>query len=387
MTSQTLSINTHLLTTHPSPTNLNYQGNANYYSNHHIPLSHRMSSPPSTQHVQNMNRHSPVRTKSIDSDPRKTMIVDNYVHDTYYTQYHETDSHSNINYSPIYHPDPEVVSTGLGGYWIKNENNESVWVSTVSPMNTPPHGHWTRDKRFGSLDRRKEKFTKHIERKNTIVTMSPPEIQPTTRNHEIKPLIRTQSLGSVGAQTVDILYQHDDNSSYDSDGQSFKERSSSMYSRKSKPKGWCETSLDTPPPLEKTEETHFQPPSRLSFSSPQTPKLLEIPAESNPSPNVIETPTELFNNNLNDLPKNCTVVQAGQFKPYREVTKPFEMEDFYKYSTKFREKKAMETNEKSHDYDKNREGDNQSESDPPAVQKSIYQPLQPMKCQPYGPPK
>lgn len=39
-----------------------------------------------------------------------------------------------------------------------------------------------------------------------------------------------------------------------------------------------------------------------------------------------------------ESPKNMTVVQPAKFQPYKEVTKPFEMSDFYKYSTKFRQK-------------------------------------------------
>lgn len=39
-----------------------------------------------------------------------------------------------------------------------------------------------------------------------------------------------------------------------------------------------------------------------------------------------------------ESPKNMTVVQPAKFQPYKEETKPFEMSDFYKYSTKFRQK-------------------------------------------------
>uniref|UniRef100_A0A6P4F0R4 Uncharacterized protein n=1 Tax=Drosophila rhopaloa TaxID=1041015 RepID=A0A6P4F0R4_DRORH len=39
-----------------------------------------------------------------------------------------------------------------------------------------------------------------------------------------------------------------------------------------------------------------------------------------------------------ESPKNMTVVQQATFQPYKEVTKPFEMSDFYKYSTKFKQK-------------------------------------------------
>lgn len=39
-----------------------------------------------------------------------------------------------------------------------------------------------------------------------------------------------------------------------------------------------------------------------------------------------------------ESPKNMTVIQQAKFQPYKEVSKPFEMSDFYKYSTKFRQK-------------------------------------------------
>lgn len=66
-----------------------------------------------------------------------------------------------------------------------------------------------------------------------------------------------------------------------------------------------------------------------------------------------------------ESPKNHTVVQAGMWQPYREVTKPFEMADFYKYSTKFRK--------------------NPSGAPPVPQHKAVYQPLQPMTCQPLAP--
>lgn len=41
-----------------------------------------------------------------------------------------------------------------------------------------------------------------------------------------------------------------------------------------------------------------------------------------------------------ESPKNMTVVQQATFQPYKEETKPFEMSDFYKYSTKFKQKEG-----------------------------------------------
>lgn len=45
-----------------------------------------------------------------------------------------------------------------------------------------------------------------------------------------------------------------------------------------------------------------------------------------------------------ESPKNITVVKPATFRPYQEETKPFEMSDFYKYSTKFRQKEPSAGN-------------------------------------------
>ncbi|KOB73586.1 putative FERM domain containing 4A [Operophtera brumata] len=56
-----------------------------------------------------------------------------------------------------------------------------------------------------------------------------------------------------------------------------------------------------------------------------------------------------------DSPKNLTVIEQGKCIPYREETKPFEMSDFYKYSTKFRQPSkpaAMNPGPSVHPYNK-----------------------------------
>lgn len=144
----------------------------------------------------------------------------------------------------------------------------------------------------------------------------------------------------------------------------------------------------------------------MQNASPVTPKaVLEIPAESNPSSRIQETNIEIFNNNI---PKNCTIVLAGQWKPYHEETKPFEMSDFYKYSTKFKKVNKPETEPQNYNRNwtpnQNRPGfiqilsphkspspinvqENVDDDTSSVVQKGIYQPLQPMKCQPFSPVK
>ncbi|CAG9759309.1 unnamed protein product [Ceutorhynchus assimilis] len=285
---------------------------------------------------------------------------------------------------------------GLGGCWKRSESGELFWVYSSNTLDSS----WQRDKRFGSLDRRRNKRVQRkispVDSKSaTLATMpahndqvktafvKPPQVT-TRRSQDHRQLVRTQSLGSVG-QTIDSVYPSDDTSSCESDNRSFKENAGV---RKHKEKEWLETSLDGPispthsiisrpqstvPTTLAPEEkyiSHTPPPPPLHRSpalsphsspslhsipfqnvshhvahplqSPLSPKpLLEIPAESNPSPRVPEPPNmELLNNNIL---RNCTVVQAGVVKPYHEETKPFEMSDFYKYSTKFKKSPQKES--------------------------------------------
>ncbi|KAK5639016.1 hypothetical protein RI129_011508 [Pyrocoelia pectoralis] len=189
-------------------------------------------------------------------------------------------------------------------------------------------------------------------------------------------LVRTQSLGSVGAQTVDSVWRSDDNSSCGSDAHSINEIN--LAARKQKQKEWFETSLDGPAPSTPTR-SHSVMSSTLQSSiasiSPEEKYMemnphkspLEIPSESKrqPSPTVHEPNMELFNNNI---PKHGTLIQAGQCKPYHEETKPCEMDRHHWHNVGNLNETFVEEN-------------------PNAVQKVIYQPLQAMTCQPFSPNK
>lgn len=288
----------------------------------------------------------------------------NYQNDSFLLNPHQIQPHQQYEHT-------NIITSGLGGCWKKNERGELVW-------NTKDLNH-QKDKRFGSLDRRKNKrITKvstNIDNKSAtlggmpssqVQIMNNIQVNPSqviTRRSGDRQLIRTQSLGSVGAQTLDSVYPSDDNSSCGSESRN---RSNNTL-QKSKKKEWMETALDSPvsgaknqpsinfkpspipPSALAPEEKYFvnNTPPLVNYTPPPVPSPviskppLEIPAESNPSPRLPETNTEFFNSSINN--QNFTVVQAGQCKPYHEETKPFEMSDFYKYSTKFKKTTQQES--------------------------------------------
>lgn len=281
----------------------------------------------------------------------------NYQTDGFLMNPHQIQPHQQYEHT-------NVITSGLGGCWRKNERGELVW--STSDLN------WQRDKRFGSLDRRKNrrvmKAPPNVDHKSATLGGMPSAqdqvlnnvpistAQVVLRRSSDRQLVRTQSLGSVGAQTLDSVYPSDDTSSCGSENRA---HSNSHTLQKSKKKEWVETALDSPVSSSKSQFSNSKaspiPHSALSpeekyfvnntpplsnhtpspISSPVIPKPpLEIPAESHPSPRLPETNAEFFNSPINN--QNFTVVQAGQCKPYHEETKPFEMSDFYKYSTKFK---------------------------------------------------
>lgn len=140
---------------------------------------------------------------------------------------------------------------------------------------------------------------------------------------------------------------------------------------------------------------------------PPSPKSLEIPAESKSSRRNFEDAMR-----ADRSPDLCTIVQAGKYQPYREVTKPFEMSDFYKYSTKYRKRAEALTSQNPAQrgvqpasgsmngeedetaacrrrYDSASSGSCNPREDVQGcvpenpVQRKIYEPVQRMSCQPY----
>lgn len=111
---------------------------------------------------------------------------------------------------------------------------------------------------------------------------------------------------------------------------------------KVKEKGWHETSLDSPT---KSEAPLLKKSSSLKrTSSIGNSQAYEIMISSGRhsamhSPNHMPQSPPVMSPSAVSLesPKNLTVIEQGKCIPYREETKPFEMSDFYKYSTKFRQ--------------------------------------------------
>ncbi|CAL7937200.1 unnamed protein product [Xylocopa violacea] len=331
------------------------------------------------------------------------------------------------------------------GYWMRYED-EIVWCTDDQPVSD----------RFGSLDRRKRNTVQHTSsigvdiqpryrtvsvgcsknspyvppHQNASVHLLPLSEQPSSNN---KMLLRTQSLGSVEKWHSNNLHElHDGKDTMDSVG------------RKGREKEWYETSLDsgvTPGSdinlVASHKNIHYQSTlpacskSSIGYNSedgksnnyifpvnhrkidtiaaetdqhlqslttryePTRKKVLEIPAESKSSQEATNDETIMLGSS-----QNCTIVQAGKYQPYREVTKPFEMSDFYKYSTKYRKRNEINGQNVSNDTQEDSRGTHYAgtnctigESDSSnimhngsiasSVQKRIYQPVQRMTCQPY----
>lgn len=253
--------------------------------------------------------------------------------------------HHHVNVIRSTNPSPNEDS-----WWTKNRDITHNSSLRQSPMlMTSPQDFYVESlvgsDRFGSLDRNAQPL-QTIELENRISSTLPRNVYMSQGNNSSvllpsqtypeNSLMRTQSLGSV-----DNSKQHPD--------------------RKSKEKEWYESCLDSSP----SKAT-----PKLECSSPQNDdKTLPFHYENNStkmnqaSVNCIQFDTVV----PYESPKNHTVVQAGKWQPYREVTKPFEMSDFYKYSTKFRKG----------------QGQNQAnETSPSQQQKGVYKPLRPLECQP-----
>lgn len=248
--------------------------------------------------------------------------------------------------------DTLLSTKGLGGYWIPLENNERMWVSSEE-----------------------QQFT-YVNRKNS----------------QIK---RSDAMSGSKSSSVGNFLLLSDKCEDTTDSVSL----SSFYSehkKQQKEKKWSETSMDGPmvitvgpKPRNKTSHReknklssqsmllpnrsniipHHVPPHHQEYhhSSQYMPALppkptdnltLQFSPNQNQNNNVFAqkdifhsmqcvpsqlSPSSSKQSEVNDIliesPKNVHVIQHAKIRPYKEISKPFEMADFYKYSTKYRQQK------------------------------------------------
>lgn len=115
------------------------------------------------------------------------------------------------------------------------------------------------------------------------------------------------------------------------------------HDSKMKEKQWYETSLDSPtkcePLLKKSASLKRTP----SIGNSQTYEIMMSAGRHSAmqSPNQMPNSPPVLSPTAYavplESPKNLTVIEQGKCIPYKEESKPFEMSDFYKYSTKFRQ--------------------------------------------------
>lgn len=130
-----------------------------------------------------------------------------------------------------------------------------------------------------------------------------------------------------------------------------------------------------PPSLSSTQQQqHYLQPHQQQIHSQYLLQQLQQKQQqqvncSSLSPNSVSKTNDI----RIESPKNMTVVQQAKFLPYKEEEKPFEMSDFYKYSTKFRQKNILPSNEFN---------DDGNGTLAPPIQKVVYQPPNPSICHP-----
>ncbi|XP_021702796.1 dendritic arbor reduction protein 1 isoform X2 [Aedes aegypti] len=163
-------------------------------------------------------------------------------------------------------------------------------------------------------------------------------------------------------------------------------------------------SQEAPPPQNNLSSRHpdllISPTLSTSSSNTLTSPTLRPQSSVSPTPSTITTtsagPGSGSASGIHstpdiqtESPKNVTVVQQGKIQPYKEVTKPFEMSDFYKYSTKYRQKQQQQQQQhmQQQHHPQGTGGDDLSPNGNSSgagdvIQKVVYQPPNPSICHP-----
>lgn len=159
-------------------------------------------------------------------------------------------------------------------------------------------------------------------------------------------------------------------------------------------------SQEAPPPQNNLSSRHpdllISPTLSASSSNTLTSPTFRPQPSVSPTPSTITTTSAgpgsgVIQDIQTESPKNVTVVQQGKIQPYKEVTKPFEMSDFYKYSTKYRQKQQLQQQQQQHQQQHGTTGAEQVSPNgnssggsgaAEVIQKVVYQPPNPSICQP-----
>jgi len=234
---------------------------------------------------------------------------------------HLQNTHENTVYNqPIVLP--KSISSDKNHVSYTKDNSSSIHLPASHELSNK-----YRD-RFGSLDKQNSRSSS-VEQETCLSSSGYSNSQNVVSSvllpNQMYPensLMRTHSLGNIKNETQPPL----------------------VSDKKSSEKNWVETSLD----FQQTVNHDLSSSMKLS-------NLYDV--------------VDHFDAVQFEPSKSHTVVQIGKWQPYREITKPFEMSDFYKYSTRFR-KPA-------------RNSSFTPLSPLPASQnKGVYQPLKPYNCYP-----
>ncbi|XP_057323343.1 myb-like protein AA [Microplitis mediator] len=229
-----------------------------------------------------------------------------------------------------------------------NSNTPDPLMATLGPTSggiKPTQQKYMKQNNIGTFTDNQNNQSKYINSKQSQV----PRPERLNLSQSTRTLLRTQSLGSVETwhpedtkcitpvvETTAAITLPSPTAGSVYRGHGIVENSpETRTSYRDNEKEWYETSIDL---------DYSKPPATLS----QTLKNLEIPAESNTrlssNKSINGDVTVAFEPSNFASPDNKltadgrTIIHAGKYQPYKEVTKPFEMSDFYKYSTKFRKK-------------------------------------------------
>lgn len=356
---------------------------------HRKPLAHRLSTP-STSNV-NLQPPPPPPHASSNVHSRHHTVTTEHITKLYYSSRHpETKHFSRVHETHISSSHPDIATHHT--HMLMSQERQSVdtlpllyqYASQLKarsphlsglPHVSSSHGQKKRESSRRNTLQRTQTYhlTSHSDYNNYLESVPGVVSQSTTHKH-VQTFVEAPMVVPNTKRNYTDQYCGQSNQSYHSaqlsppsisssqqinymntySPNSYTNQCNDAQDQKVKEKEWYESSLDSPSSVNVGLNL-----SRESYGSLKKP-LQRSPSVSQPR----SSPDSNFNVNVdnhytmlsptnsqgalsprsqtsNDLPfespKNCTVVESGKWIPYREVSKPFEMSDFYKYSTKFRQ--------------------------------------------------